>query len=416
VTQLLSQIAVVLLVTLACGCLALRVGQSRVIGEMVGGILLGPSFFGRLLPHTFARLFPKPSLAPLEVLSTIGLVLFLFIIGTEVDHRQLLRHRAVVLLTSGVSILFPFLLASALAPSLRVRFAPQGIGSVPFLLFLGISMSITAFPVLARIIQERNLLGTTLGTVAICCAVIDDVVAWLLLALALAARETYGRAPSLALRLAELLFYVIIMIGALRPFARRLARKWGVTAPSLELMGVTLVVVFASAAATEAIGVHPLFGAFLAGVSLPRNQLWQSSFRARLDAVVSGLLLPLFFATTGMRTRLDLLGGGSAWLWAGVLLVAATAGKLGGAALAARWTGQSWTNACALGALLNTRGLVELVVLNIGYDVGVFSARLFTMLVMMALITTASTTPILKMLHIERDRAEVRETAAGCIV
>ena len=381
--------------------MARRIGQARVIGEIVGGILLGPSLFGRCFPQAFAAFFPKPSLAPFEVLSTVGLILFLFIIGTEVELEQLYRHRATALLTSGVSILFPFLIAIALSAPLRVRFAPAGIGKLAFVLFLGISMSITALPVLARILEERRLLGTTIGTTAIFCAAIGDVVAWLLLAGTLALLGANGGSTTLPLRIAGLVLYLVVMLAVVRPLASRLVRKRDASAMSLEILGLTLVCVFASAAATEAIGVHPLFGAFLAGVCLPRSQQWQISLRARLDSIVSVFLLPLFFALTGMRTRIDLLNSSTVWLWAGVILVAAIAGKIGGAVLAARCTGQSWRFALALGVLLNTRGLVELVVLNIAYDVGAFSPTLFTMLVIMALATTIITTPLLSLLCIE---------------
>ena len=398
--------SVILLVTLGCGWLALRLGQARVVGEMFGGILLGPSLFGRFFPHSFATLFPKGSLAPFEVLSTIGLILFLFIIGTEVDIEQLYLHRTTALFTSGLSIVFPFAIAATLAHPLRVRFAPPGISSVSFVLFLGISMSITAFPVLARILEERKMMGSALGSTAIFCAALDDVMAWLLLALALALMGADRGPASLPLRLAELFVYLGVMLAIVRPLASWFLRKQRAATMSWEVLGLTLTGVFASAAATQGIGVHPLFGAFLAGVCLPRNQQWQTSLRARLNPVVSVVLLPLFFVLTGMRTRLDLLNSGGAWLWAGVVLLAAVAGKIGGAALAARWTGQSWKNALALGVLLNTRGLVELVVLNIAYDAGVFSPTLFTMLVIMALVTTISTTPLLNLLPLESGKSE----------
>lgn len=394
----LFQTAVILLVTITCGGLARRLGQARVIGEIAGGILLGPSVFGRLLPHASARLFPSGSLSSFEALSTIGLILFLFIIGTEVDVQQLSSHRGTALFISAVSIVFPFLIGSVLAHPLRIRFAPHGIGNITFVLFLGIAMSITAFPVLARILEEQNLTRTPLGTIAIFCAAVDDVVAWMLLALALALLKTNVGPASLPSRLIALLLYVLIMLIVVRPLAFRLVRDKGGSAMSLQILGLTLAGVFASAAVTDAIGVHPLFGAFLAGVCLPRNPNWQASLRPRLDTLISSFLLPLFFVLTGMRTRIDLLNNVNAWLWAGVVLVGATVGKMGGVALAAHWTGRSWRNSFALGALLNTRGLVELIVLNIAYDVGAFSPTLFTVLVIMALVTTASTTAILRRL------------------
>jgi Kef-type K+ transport system membrane component KefB len=299
-----------------------------------------------------------------------------------------------------MSILLPFAMGALLAHSLRIRFAPHGIGSIPFVLFLGIAMSITAFPVLARILEERNLQGTALGTTAILCAAVDDVVAWSLLAFALAFIGGEDAPTSLLFRLTGLVVYLVLMIGVIRPLAAYAVRRQRTPQLTLELLGVVVAGALLSAAATDKIGVHPLFGAFLAGVCFPRVPHWQLALRERLDMLISVLLLPLFFALTGMRTRLDLLNDGAMWLWAGLVLLAAVFGKMGGAALAARWTGHSWRDAAALGALLNTRGLVELIVLNIAYTVGAFTPTLFTMLVVMALVTTMITTPILTLLGI----------------
>jgi Kef-type K+ transport system membrane component KefB len=399
-TLLLTQMAIVLLITVACGWLALRVGQARVIGEIIGGILIGPSVFGRFAPHLSASLFPVSSLGNFETLSTVGLVLFLFLIGMELDYEQLYRQRVTAVMASGMSILLPFAMGALLAHSLRTRFAPNGIGSTPFVLFLGIAMSITAFPVLARILEERNLQGTALGTTAILCAAVDDVVAWSLLAFALALIGGQDAPSSVLLRLTGLVVYLVVMLAVIRPLGAYLVRRRGKPVLTLELLGLVVAGALLSAAATDRVGVHPLFGAFLAGVCFPRVPEWQLALRERLDMLVSVLLLPLFFALTGMRTRLDLLNDGAMWLWAAVVLFAAVFGKMGGAALAARWTGQSWRDAAALGALLNTRGLVELIVLNIAYTVGAFTPTLFTMLVVMALVTTMLTTPLLTLLGI----------------
>jgi Kef-type K+ transport system membrane component KefB len=415
-TLLLMQMSVILAVTLACGWLARKLGQARVIGEMIGGILLGPSVLGRIAPHASITLFPLGSLHPLEILSTVGLILYLFLIGMEVDYDQLVRQRTTAALASGTSIIIPFITAAILAHSLRIRFAPHGIGNVPFVLFLGIAMSITAFPVLARILEERRLQGTPLGTTAILCAAVDDVVAWSLLAMALALIGANGGSASLPVRLACLAGYLLLMLGIIRPLAARAVNMRKKPELSLELLGIIIVGALASAAATEWIGIHPLFGAFLAGICFPRIEHWQQAVRARLDMVTSVLLLPLFFALTGLRTRLDLLNDTKMWWWAGIVLAGAVFGKMGGGVLAARWTGQSWRHAFALGALMNTRGLVELVVLNIAYNVGAFSPTLFTMLVVMALVTTMLTTPILNLLGVkngdaETDRMKVEVTA-----
>jgi Kef-type K+ transport system membrane component KefB len=407
VTLLLLQMTVVLLVALVCGAAARKLGQSRVVGEIIGGILVGPSVFGRFAPHAAQALFPASSLGSFETLSTIGLILFLFLIGAELDYNHLQRQGKTAIFASAMSIFFPFLMAALVAHSLRIRFAPDGIGRIPFVLFLGIAMSITAFPVLARILEERKLQSTPLGATALMCAAVDDVAAWTLLAFALTLLGTAAPAVpgihimGMPLRLLWLGLYIVVMLFGVRPLAAWFVRRHHVIGLSYETLGVVIALVLTSAAATEALGIHPLFGAFMAGLCFPRIERWQTAVRTRLDMLVSVLLLPLFFALTGMRTRLDLLSGGKIWLWTGVVLLAAVAGKMGGAVLAARWTGQSWRHAFALGALLNTRGLVELIVLNIAYNAHVFSPTLFTMLVVMALVTTVLTTPMLNLIGVE---------------
>jgi len=399
---LLLQMTTVLLVTLFCGWVARRFGQSRVVGEIIGGILLGPSVFGRIAPHASAALLPQNSLGAFDILSTVGLILFLFLIGSQLDYEHLRQQKATASLASGMSIILPFAMAAGIAHSMRIRFAPTNVGSLPFVLFLGVSMSITAFPVLARILEERRMQTTPLGATALMCAAVDDVCAWFLLAIALTLIPHKDAAMSLEARFVWLVIYLIVMLGVVRPLAKWLTRRNTSTELSYELLGTIIAIVLASAAATEAIGIHPLFGAFLAGICFPRIPSWQTSVRKRLDMLVSVLLLPFFFALTGMRTHLDLLSGTSVWFWTAVVLTVAIGGKIGGAALAARWTGQTWKNALALGALLNCRGLVELIVLNIAYNAHVFSPTLFTMLVVMALITTMITAPLLDILGIPK--------------
>jgi Kef-type K+ transport system membrane component KefB len=400
---LLLQMSVVLAVTLAAGWIARRLGQSRVIGEIVGGILLGPSVLGRMAPHTAATLFPLGSLGAFDVLSTVGLILFLFVIGTELNEASLHQHRGTAALASAFSILLPFGMAVAIAPVLRTQFAPAGVSPLAFALFLGVSISITAFPVLARILDERGLQHTSLGSTALMCAAVDDVCAWTLLAVALALTPHTGPAVAVGWRLLWLAGYIAAMIAIVRPLLARLAARQTSITLSYEMLGAMIAFVLLSAAATDAIGVHPLFGAFLAGLCFPRQPQWQTGIRTRLEMVVSVLLLPFFFALTGMRTRLDLLSGTHLWMWTLIILALAVAGKLGGAALAARLTGEPWRNALALGALLNTRGLVELIVLNIAYNAGIFSPQLFSMLVVMALVTTMMTTPLLNLLKINAE-------------
>lgn len=410
-TLLIFQMTVVLLISLSCGWLARRFGQARVIGEIVGGILIGPSVFGRLAPHTSAVLFPQSSLGPFEVLSTVGLILFLFLIGSDLDYEHLRQQKLTATLASLMSMLLPFALAALAAPLLRTRFAPQGIGGLPFTLFLGISMSITAFPVLARILEERRMQSTPLGATALMCAAVDDVSAWSLLAVAMTLLPKAGIGVPLTYRFLWLGLYLVVMFTVVRPLGLWLAKRNSSITLSYELLGGMIAVVFASAWATDAIGVHPLFGAFLAGLCFPRVAHWQAALRTRLDVIVSLVLLPLFFALTGMRTRLDLLSGTRIWLWTGLILLLAVGGKVGGAVIAARWTGQGWRSSFALGALLNTRGLVELIVLNIAYNAHVFSPALFTMLVVMALVTTMITVPALNWLKVGDEARESDDLA-----
>src|SRR6202041_636989 len=274
-TLLLTQMAIVLLITVGCGWLALKLGQARVIGEIIGGILIGPSVFGRFAPHLSASLFPPSSFAAFENLSTIGLLLYLFLIGMDLDYAQLYKQRVTAVMASGMSILLPFAMGALLAHSLRIRFAPHGIGSMPFVLFLGIAMSITAFPVLARMLEERRLQTTALGTTAILCAAVDDVVAWLLLAFGLALLGKDGGSTSLGVRMAGLVGYLLFMLGVVRPLANLVVKRYKSTKLSLELLGVVVACVLLSAAATDVLGIHPLFGAFLAGVCFPRIPRWQ---------------------------------------------------------------------------------------------------------------------------------------------
>ena len=273
-------------------------------------------------------------------------------------------------------------------------------------------MSITAVPVLARILQEREMQSTALGTLALMCAAMNDVCAWLLLAVALTMVPYGSGATPVSQRLLWLVGYLAVMLCGVRPMGKWLARRRADAGLSYEMLAVVVAIVLASAAATEAIGVHPLFGAFLAGVCFPRVGRWQSAIHMRLDLIVSVLLLPLFFALTGMRTRLDLLNGASAWMWTAVLLVVAVAGKMGGAVIGGRWTGLPWRESLALGALLNPRGLVELIVLNIAYSAHVFSPALFTMLVIMALLTTMMTTPMLNLLKVGEQSIKSRRFLA----
>ncbi len=389
------QLLVVIAVARCAGVLFRQLGQTAVIGEMAAGILLGPSFLGRLWPSAEAFLFPPSAIPPLSLLSQFGVILFMFVVGTDVDldglrHRA---HRTVVISNAGIAV--PFGLGFAAAFYLHDRFAPPGVPFLAFALFTAVAMSITAFPVLARILAERRLAGTELGNTAIGCAAIDDVSAWCLLTVSLAVARQAGFArPLLTVVLAAV--FSVLLLTVIGP---RVARFLRVThardgAPARTLAWAAIFA-FASALVTEAIGIHALFGAFLAGVALSSSNEVKTSVRDAIEPLTSVVLLPLFFASAGLRTEIGLLDSAGAWFICAAITAVAIAGKLGGTSLASRWTGMGWRDALAIGALMNTRGLMELIVLNVGYELGILSPAMYTMMVVMALVTTCMTGPML---------------------
>jgi len=395
---LLMQLIVIILAARALGAVFLRIGQPAVIGEMVAGILLGPSLLGLVLPQAQAFLFPPASLGALSLLSQIGVLLFMFVVGIEVDLQHLRKKAQAAVLVSHASIIVPFFLGAAVSLLIYQKLAPATISFSAFALFMGIAMSITAFPVLARILEERQLTRTPLGVIAIACAAVDDITAWCMLAVVVAMVKADGLAAA-SLTIALALVFIFAMLFVVRPQAARLLRVEGFDEThSKQLVAGVLICLFASALLTEAIGIHALFGAFLAGVVMPSNSRLRGFLRERLETFSSVFLLPLFFAFTGLRTQIGLLDDWPSWLLCAGLIAVAIAGKLGGSMLAARWTGMGWKDSFSIGVLMNTRGLVELIVLNIGYDLGILSPRIFTMMVLMALVTTFMTGPILSLL------------------
>ena len=363
---------------------------------MFAGVLLGPSLLGRLSPSLEAQLFPPASLPPLHLISQLGVVLFMFVVGMEVDIVQLRRRARATLVISNVGIVVPFALGVLLSAYLHGDYAPTGVPFLTFALFTGIAMSITAFPVLARIIAERGLNGTELGNTAIGCAAIDDVTAWCLLALVLAIGRGGGfYQPFVAITLAA-----IVALIALRGVRPRAARIFGSTGAAVAPPGVlmpVLLFVFAVALSTEAIGVHALFGAFIAGLAVAGAQALREPVRHAIEPLTTAVLLPLFFAYSGLRTEVGLLSS-DAWLACGLIILVAVAGKFGAITVAARLHGTAWHDSLALGALMNTRGLMELIVLNIGYDLGILSPTMYTMMVIMALATTCMAGPALALI------------------
>jgi Kef-type K+ transport system membrane component KefB len=389
----LLQICIIVLTGRAVGLLLKRLGQPTVVGEIVGGILLGPSAFGYFAPDAFARVFPAQSIPTLQSLSQIGLILFMFLVGLEFAPELMRGRKHTVVVISHVSIIVPFLLGTALAVYLYPRVSDPGVPFRSFTLFLGTAMSITAFPVLARILEERNLTRTRMGNTVIACAAVDDVTAWCILAFVVVLARS-GDPTELAIQLPLVALYVLGMIFVVRPLLRKLAPS-KVTETSLAAL---LLLVLASSWTTELLGIHALFGAFLAGAIMPREASLNEAIVPHVRGLTSVIFLPLFFAVTGLRTNVGLLRSPGLWLCCALVLIVAVAGKLGGATLSARAVGIPWRDATAIGVLMNTRGLMEMVVLNIGRDIGVVSPSLFTMCIIMALVTTAMTTPLLDVL------------------
>ncbi len=392
---LLLQIVTIIITARLFSWLCNKINQPVVIGEIIAGIVLGPSLIGRYFPALSASLFPANSLPNLQFLSQVGLILFMFVVGMELDLKVLKNkaHEAVVV--SHASIIIPFALGMGLAFFTYRTFAPQGIKFLSFSLFMGISMSITAFPVLARMVQERGIHKTHVGALVITCAAVDDITAWSALAAVIAivkAGSLLSALPTLGLALV----YLFVMIKVIKPFLKRIgdmhASRENLSKPIVALF---LLVLIMSSYATEIIGIHALFGAFMAGTIMPDNQKFKQFLIEKVEDIALVLLLPLFFVYTGLRTQVGLLNDPYLWMICGFIILVAVTGKFAGSTLAARFVGQNWKNSLTIGALMNTRGLVELVALNIGFELGVLTPEIFTMLVLMALVTTFMTAPSL---------------------
>lgn len=368
-------------------------GQPPVIGEVVAGIVLGPSLLG---PETSALILP-PVVAPyLGIIAQLGVLLYMFIVGLDL-HAGAIRHRVhAIVATSHTSILVPFLLGALLALVLYPRFSNSSVPFASFALFMGIAMSVTAFPVLARILDDRQMSRTELGVIALSCAATDDVTAWCLLALVVGVAQ--AQVGEGLVVMGWTLVYIALMVFVVRPILSRVVPRWEAEKLPRGVVALVFVALLLSALTTEYIGIHAIFGAFLLGAVIPHQSAVARTFTTQLESVVTILLLPAFFAYTGMRTRIDLVSGLDQWLVCGAIVLVATAGKFGGTLVAARLTGLDWRTAAALGTLMNTRGLMELIVLNIGLELKVISPTLFSMLVLMALATTVMTAPALRLL------------------
>jgi Kef-type K+ transport system membrane component KefB len=405
---LLLQITAILVIAKVTAALVARAGQPAVVGEMLGGILLGPSFFGWLWPSFHRVLFPADTTATLQLLSQIGVILFMFLVGCELDLNRLTRNARTAVVVSYASIAAPLLLGVALSWAIYQDFAPAGVPFLPFALFVGTAMSVTAFPVLARILAERRMTATILGATAIAGAAVDDVTAWCMLSVVVAVAKATGFSGA-AITIGLVAMFAAVMVLVIRPQVRRAAGQPRASGEGAFV--AALVFAFACAFISELIGVHAIFGAFLAGVVVSANAEVRALVETRVYAFASVMLVPLFFASAGLRTELSLLTDARSWLTCAALVAVAVAGKLGGGALAARWSGMSWRDSVALGVLMNTRGLMELIVLNVGYDLGILSPALFSMMALMALVTTGMTAPLLSVLHRGSRVAEARNAS-----
>lgn len=393
--HVLLALAVILLLARGVGWIFERyLRQPPVMGEIVAGIMLGPSLLGAISPDAASFLLPNEVAPHLGIVAKIGVVLFMFLVGLELDTRLLRGSSHATMAISHASIVAPFLLGASLALYLYPTYSNDQVSFTTFSLFVGVSMSVTAFPVLARILSDRRIQSTPLGVTAIACAAVDDVTAWCLLALV--SGVATAQMEGVAITMLWVVLYIALMFTVARPLLQRLAaREEAKSGPvSLDVLAVVLAAVLLSSVATEAMGIHALFGAFVVGAILPHEGRLAEQVRHRLEDVVLVLLLPVFFAFTGMRTEIGLVSRPEDWLGVALIVLVATLGKFGGTWVAARFSKLGGREASALGILMNTRGLMELIVLNVGLDMHVLSPTLFAMLVLMALITTFATTPI----------------------
>ena len=395
IAVLLLQIIVIILFARLFGFLFKKIGQPAVIGEIVAGIVLGPSILGAYFPAATGFLFPAASLGTLSFLSQIGLILFMFIIGMELDLKSIGKQAYDAVIISHASIIIPYTLGMALAYFIYKDYAPANTSFLSFSLFMGIAMSITAFPVLARILKERGLTRSRLGAMVLTCAAADDLTAWCILAAVIALVKS-GSSISAIYTILLAVVYVLLMLKVIRPALKKLEHIYhNKEAKRTAVMAFLFVMLIVSAI----IGIHSLFGAFMAGVVMPPSFDFRKIVTDKIEDISIVLLLPLFFVITGLRTQIGLLNDGHLWVTFGWILLVALAGKFGGSALAAKIVGQSWKDSLSIGILMNTRGLMQLIVLNIGYDLGVLTPEMFAMMVLMALVTTFMTGPALDLIN-----------------
>jgi Kef-type K+ transport system membrane component KefB len=406
ILHVLATLAAIIVAGFVLGRALAYVGQPPVIGEVLAGIVLGPSVLGTISPDAMHLFIPRAADDPhghvpaaLSAIAQIGVVLYMFLVGLELNAAKLRRHLGAAVAISHASIVVPFALGAALALWLYPLVSNNSVSFTSFALFMGVAMAITAFPVLARILTDHKLHHTDLGVIALSSAAAGDVTAWWLLALLVGvARSQLGGAVYVAV---GALAFVAVMFLLVRPLAAWVAQKLEGRDLPLAAVPLVLAAVLLSSLATEVIGIHAVFGAFMLGALIPHDSQLARTFTAKMRDIVTVLLLPAFFAITGMRTEIGLISGWNSWLICVAIILVATLGKFGGTLAAARLSGLSWRSAAALGTLMNTRGLMELIVLNIALELGIISPALFAMMVIMALVTTMAAAPMLRWLHSE---------------
>lgn len=395
---ILVQLIVVLAAARLVGALFRRIGQAEVVGEMAAGLLLGPTFLGHFFPAVYSFCFPADRTQMLQGLARLGVWIFVFLVGLELDLSALRRIGRAAVLTSNTSVLLPFLCGMGCAYLVYPQLSLPGVPFYAFALFIGMAMSITAFPVLARILKERGLTSSDTGVMAIACAAVDDVTAWCLLAFIMLIVQPQKALMPVWLEYLLLAAYILFMFSLLRPLLAWLQSKYAGNKLTPGAFSLILILLFASCSVTQLVGVHALFGAFLFGVILPKPEWLLKDLSSRLEPITSVLLLPLFFAVTGLRTDLTLLTSPAMWGYCALVIAAAVLGKFAGALLPLRLTGSSWRQAAAVATLLNTRGLMELVVLSLGLELGILSPAMYSIMVLMAVVTTFMTNPLLSAL------------------
>ena len=402
--HLLLALAAVIAAGRSLGLVFRWIGQPPVIAEVIAGILLGPSLLGWISPAAQEFVLPASVSPSLQVIAQFGVILYMFIVGLELDVGLLRERGHSTVAISHASIVVPFLLGALLALPMHPVLSLPDVSFTIFALFLGAAMSVTAFPVLARILTDRKMTRTRLGVIAITCAAVDDASAWCLLAFVVGVAQ--AKVNQAAMTAGLTVGYIAFMFIIVRPLVHRWCKWLGDKSPSPEVLAIVFVAVLTSALITERIGVHAIFGAFLVGAIFPHDSAIAHDITKKLENLVTVLLLPAFFAYTGMRTEIGLIAGWENWLWCLAIIGVATAGKFGGSFAAAKLTGLSWRDSAGLGILMNTRGLMELIVLNIGLSLHIISPTVFAMMVIMAIVTTMATTPILQLIGSQQDTAK----------